>query len=101
MLIKPPSIFPARIREVRQLWLYSQGRAAELLGISQPSLCSVEKGKRAPSMELLAKLRRLYGSAAYRYALGESDTAPPRRLRNKLATPRKPYTRKAQANDVT
>lgn len=100
MLITTGPDFAARICFARKTQLLSQGRAAQLLGISQPSLCCIEKGKRQPSMELLRKLQRVYGRACYRYAMGLTNDAPPKRQRNKLATPRKPYTRKVRGGDA-
>lgn len=40
---------------------YSQKKAAELLGVSNTTLCSWEKGKTFPDQPMIEKICKLYG----------------------------------------
>lgn len=62
-----------KFRTARQLKKLKVIEAAELLGISQPTLSAWETGNKAPSVEGLGKMADLYGVTTD-YLLGRTDT---------------------------
>ncbi|MHB1800046.1 MAG: helix-turn-helix domain-containing protein [Actinomycetes bacterium] len=58
------TLLPERIREVREELGISQSRAAEALGISQPSYSRVEDGSRTLKGDELVRLADLFGVRA-------------------------------------
>jgi transcriptional regulator with XRE-family HTH domain len=54
----PPSALGETIRQQRELNQLSMRRFAELAGISNPYLSQIERGRRAPSEQVLAAIAR-------------------------------------------
>ena len=61
-----------KFRTARQLKKLKVIEAAELLGISQPTLSAWETGNKAPSVEGVEKMADLYGVTTY-FLLGRTD----------------------------
>lgn len=65
-----------KIKLLRSAQNLNQTQLAELVGITQPFLSDIEKGKRKPSIEVLQKLCDALGcSADYLLSLPHSDGA--------------------------
>lgn len=64
---------PQAIRDLRDKSKLSQREAARRLGITAVYLCNLEKGTYSPSLELLGKMARMYGTDPYVLAAGRAE----------------------------
>lgn len=50
-----------KLKELREQRELSQEELAARLGVAQGTICDIERGRRGPSLELLAKISKFFG----------------------------------------
>lgn len=66
-------LLPERLKELRQSKGYTQAYCSKILGLTRNAFTNYELGIREPSLEVLLKIRELFGTTCD-YLLGVTDT---------------------------